>query len=36
MSVEDIASQSIVVFETWYTALLKRHNFPGSCSRLPR
>jgi len=27
MSVEDIASQSSVVFETRYTALLKGHNF---------
>jgi len=29
MSVEDIASQSIVVFETRYTAWLKRHNCRG-------
>ena len=27
MNVEDIASQIGVVFETWYTARLKRHNF---------
>jgi len=36
MSVEDITSQSSVVFETWYTACLKRHNFRGSCSCFPR
>jgi len=36
MHVEDIASQSSVVFETPYTACLKRHNFRGACSCLPR
>jgi len=36
MGVEDVASQSSVVFETRDTALLKRHNFRGSCSCFPR
>jgi len=31
MNVEDIAIQSSVVFQTLYTAWLKRHNFWGSC-----
>jgi len=36
MNVEDIASQSSVVFETRYTAWPKRHNFRGSCLCFPR
>jgi len=36
MSVEDIASQSSVIFEMRYTAWLKRHNFLCSCSCFPR
>jgi len=36
MHVEDIASQSSVVFKTRYTTWLKRHNLWGSCLCFPR